>query len=262
LIETAYQRAEQAGLAVWCADEAGPYQAIPQPGPRWAPQGDPVRQPHEYVRGGTAKLLTLFHPRTGHLRVQGVTQCPNTVLHAWLERELTAILAECPTPPVQSNAAQRAAWETWRAGLICPFTLPAVVPPLRLLLVCDNLSGHKTPAFVLWCVAHGVLPLYTPLSGSWLNMAESIQRILQRRALDGQHPTTPTDIIAWLEATAQAWNRDPTPFVWGGARWRRRQRARARRLPHALGGSGACTHRPVARSRQVTPWSNGNAQVN
>jgi hypothetical protein len=32
------------------------------------------------------------------------------------------------------------------------------------------------------------MPLYTPLGGSWLNMAESIQRILKRRTLDGQHP--------------------------------------------------------------------------
>ena len=33
-----------------------------------------------------------------------------------------------------------------------------------------------------WLIQHGVMPLYTPLGGSWLNMAESIQRILKRRA--------------------------------------------------------------------------------
>ena len=60
-----------------------------------------------------------------------------------------------------------------------------------MLLVLDNLSGHKTPALVLWLVEHGVMPLYTPLSGSWLNMAESIQRILVRRALAGQTPDLP-----------------------------------------------------------------------
>jgi hypothetical protein len=53
------------------------------------------------------------------------------------------------------------------------FTLPERLPPLRLLLDLDNLTGHKTPALVLWLVAHGVMPLYTPLSGSWLNMAEA-----------------------------------------------------------------------------------------
>jgi hypothetical protein len=47
-------------------------------------------------------------------------------------------------------------------------------------------------------------------------MAESIQRILKRR--DGQHPTRPEEIIAWLEAAARGWNREPTPFIWGGKR--------------------------------------------
>jgi hypothetical protein len=79
--------------------------------------------------------------------------------------------------------------------------------------------------------------LSTPLSGSWLNRAESLHRIRKRRALDGQHPPTPEQISAWLEATARAWNADPTPFVWGGKRAARRMRARQRR--HALGGSGA-----------------------
>src|SRR5437868_3453485 len=92
--------------------------------------------------------------------------------------------------------------------------------------------------------------LYTLLGGSWLNMSESIQRILKRRALDGEHPTTPQQIIDWLEETAEGWNADPTPFVWGGKRKRRRDRARDRR--HALGGSGAYSRRPLRRQRTRT----------
>jgi len=42
LIEQAYREAEAAGIAVWCQDEAGPYQAIPQPGASWQPQGEPA----------------------------------------------------------------------------------------------------------------------------------------------------------------------------------------------------------------------------
>jgi hypothetical protein len=91
------------------------------------------------------------------------------------------------------------------------------------------------------------MPLFTPVGGSYLNMAESIQRILKRRPLDGQHPKTPEEIIAWLEATARGWNREPTPFVWGGKRKARRERARQRR--HAIGGSGAYTRRPLHRHR-------------
>src|SRR3954468_6294047 len=54
--------------------------------------------------------------------------------------------------------------------------IPHDLPPLRLLLVWDNLAGHKTPDLVLWLCAQGVMPLYTPVGGSWLNMAESIER--------------------------------------------------------------------------------------
>jgi hypothetical protein len=106
-----------------------------------------------------------------------------------------------------------------------------------MLLIWDNLKGHYTPELVSWLFAHGVMMLYTPLAGSWLNMAESIQRILVRRALSGQNPQAPEQIIAWLESVANAWNQNPTPFEWSGARAARRERSRQRRS--ALGGSGA-----------------------
>jgi hypothetical protein len=163
-------------------------------------------------------------------------------LHPWLKETVTSLLASLPAaPPVSDPVATRAQWTRWQAGLSVRITLPAELPPLRLLLIWDNLAGHHTPELLLWLFTRGVMVLFTPLSGSWLNMAESLQRILTRRALCGQHPQTPEQIIAWLEATAHAWNADPTPFVWGGQRAARRVRARQRR--HALGGSGACSAR-------------------
>ena len=69
MIEDAYQLGESMGLSVWCTDQAGPYQTIPYPGQSWRPEGDPARQPHEYLREGTAKALTLFRPADGHVRV-------------------------------------------------------------------------------------------------------------------------------------------------------------------------------------------------
>jgi hypothetical protein len=246
LIEDAYRLAPGLGLEVWCCDQAGPFQTVPHPGRSWRPEGDPARLPHEYVRNGTAKVLTLFHPITGRVRVEGVTSCPNAVLHPWLKRELAAVLAALPpTVPVAPTAEVRAAWVRWQAGLRFPIILPAELPALRMLLVLDNLAGHRTPDFVLWLFAHGVMPVYTPLSGSWLNMAESIQRVLKVRALDGQQPTHPDEIIGWFEAVAAHWNRDPTPFEWGGERAARRQRQRDRR--HRVGGSGATTRRPLGR---------------
>jgi hypothetical protein len=129
------------GLAVWGMDEAGPYQAIPQPGIRWQPVGRPARYPHEHVRHGTAKMLTLFHPATGQVRVKGVTSCPNVVLHAWLEAVLLTILEALPPAQVLDEADNRAAWERWQAGLTVKPTLCDKLPPLRLLLIMDKPQG-------------------------------------------------------------------------------------------------------------------------
>ena len=130
----------------------------------------------------------------------------------------------------------RGAWERWQEALSIKPTLAERLPPLRMLLVMDNLAGHNTPAFVPWLFSMGIMPLCTPLGGSWLNMVESLQRILKRRALGGQHPGTTEEIIGRFEALAEHWNRSPTPFQWGGSQAARRRRERERRR---LGGSGA-----------------------
>ena len=218
-------------MPVWCQDEAGPYQAVPQPGAAWSPVGDPPRQPHEYVRGGTAKLLTLFRPATGAVWAKGVASAVNAVLHPWLRQELEQILAALPEVTMPEEARPPLArWSTWLGH-----EPREPLPPLRLLLVWDNLAGHQSWAIVRWLFQHGVMPLYTPLGGSWLNMAESVQRIIVGRALAGQHPQDQQDVIRWLEETVAGWNAAPTPFVWDGKRRERRQRARQR----CLGGSAA-----------------------
>jgi hypothetical protein len=253
LIEKAYQLGEQHGLVVWTEDEAGPYQTRPYPGPSWQPVGRPACQPHEYMRNGTAKLLTLFHPASGQVRVKGVTRSTNAILHPWLKEELGAILQSLPDTPVLDAETNRRLWETWQEGLSNVITLPQELPALRMLLIWDNLRGHHTPEMVLWLFAHGIMPLFTPLGGAWLNMAESMQRILVRRGLAGQSPETPEQIITMLEGVAAGWNHNPTPFEWGGKRLARRQRSRMRR--HALGGSGAYTQRPMRRKRSlVQKW--------
>ncbi len=112
-------------------------------------------------------------------------------LHPWLKAELAAILDTQPTPTELAPDDNRRCWDRWQEGLTRRITLPAALPVVRLLLVLDSLTGLHTASFVLWLFAQGIAPLYTPLGGSWLNMAVSIRRILQRRAPDGQHPQTP-----------------------------------------------------------------------
>jgi hypothetical protein len=240
MIELAYRTAEAAGIVLCNQDEAGPYQTVPYPGERWEPEGNPARQPHEYARNGTAKLLTLFRPATGEVRAKGVTRAPNAVLHPWLQEELERILATLPavTTP-ETERPEAAQWKTWLGH-----EPRESLPPLRLILIWDNLAGHLSWSIVRWLFQHGVMPLYTPLSGSWLNLAESLQRIIVRRALAGQHPQTPKEIISWLEETVAAWNEDPTPFSWGGKRKERRERTRQRRL----GGSAAVVTNPQANA--------------
>jgi hypothetical protein len=162
------------------------------------------------------------------------------VRHPWLKTELERVLAALP--PVTAPEAERpllAHWQTW----LGPYRYgPLPMPPLRLILVGDNLAGRLSTELVLWLYAHGVLPLSTPLSGSWLHMAESVQRILVRRALAGQHPQTPEQIIAWLEETVAGWNAQPTPFTWHGKRYERRQRARLRRYQRLAQSGASCSY--------------------
>jgi hypothetical protein len=243
VIEHAYTLGEGLGVAVWTQAEAGPFQPKPYAGPRWHEAGQPLRQSHEYVRQGTANLLGLLQPAPGEGRAKGGRQCPHTVLPPWRKAEFEAILAALPPAPAAASLLHRPLWQRWQDGLQCRSTLPQEVPSLRLLVVLDTLAGHQTPEVVLWRFAHGIMPLDTPLSGSWLNMAEAVQRILKRRALEGQHPQTPAEISALLEATVRGWNHAPTPFVGGGKRALRRARSRPRK--HRLGGSGACVVRPL-----------------
>jgi hypothetical protein len=250
MIERAYTLAESMGIAVWCEDEAGPYGTMPYAGESWQAEGQPAAYPHEYSREGTAKMMTLFRPHTGEVRVKGVTNTRNETLHGWLKEELSAILTTLPlSKAVSDRPPNRLAWESWRAGLTVKATLSADLPPLRLLLVMDNLIGHHTPDWLIWCFQHGILPIFTPLGGSWLNMAESIQRILKRRALDGCYLQSVQTIIDRLEAVARGWNAHPTPFIWHGKRRLRRQRARLNQS-HRLSGSGAASVRPIQRLDQ------------
>src|SRR5262249_39127402 len=115
-------------------------------------------------------LLTLFRPATGEARAKGVRSVTNAVLHSWLQEQLLAVLEAQekakgqasegePTPPPKSpEQAQAHAWET-RVG----WRLSDRYPPLRMVLVWDNLAGHPSRAMRRWLFAHGIMPLSTPL---------------------------------------------------------------------------------------------------
>jgi hypothetical protein len=106
------------------------------------------------VREGTAKLLTLFRPATGAVRAKGVCSAPNRVLHPWLQAELAAILADLPTvTSAEEERPPAARWETWLGH-----PPRAALPPLRLILIWDNLAGHLSARLVQWLFQQGVMP--------------------------------------------------------------------------------------------------------
>ncbi len=121
------------------------------------------------MREGTTKLLTLFRPATGEVRAAAVRQATNGVLHPWFKRELAAILAQCPPTPPEAAADRRWGRWDWPAD---SHLLDAHLPPVRVIVVLDNLKGHHSHDLVQWCAERGTLLLHTPVGGSWLNLAE------------------------------------------------------------------------------------------
>jgi hypothetical protein len=200
-------------------------------------------------------LLTLFRPATGEVRARPVQQATNAVLHPWLKEELGAILLTLP--PVETGSPAKEApewrWSEWGYSAEVLAGLEGEAPPIRMVLVWDNLAGHKSEEIVRWCLERGILLLYTPIGGSWLNMAESVQRILVTRALSGQHPESAAEVMEWLEASVRGWNQAPTPFEWGGKRHERRERARASACPRGIGRRVPTADRATAPSLHIGP---------
>ncbi len=116
----------------------GPYQAIPQAGASWQPEGKSARHPHEYIRGGTAKLLNLFHPHTGRVEALPVGQATNAILHPWLKERLTEILSRLPAIPLEAREQPGRRFSDW--GYSEEAEAEREWPLVRLLLVWDNLA--------------------------------------------------------------------------------------------------------------------------
>jgi hypothetical protein len=69
---------------------------------------------------------------------------------------LTAIITGLPPLDEMPDVAEnRAAWARWQDRLSVRFTWLEELLPLRLLLILDNLAGHKSATFVCWLVVSG-----------------------------------------------------------------------------------------------------------
>ena len=109
-----------------------------------ATDGRTAHYPHEYVRGDgeTVDLVSSCDRSITGQRRHAHPQYGVASLVA--SEELTAIIAALPPLAAEPIGSL----ETLAGGLSVRFTLPRGVPPLRMLLIFDNLAGHKTAAFV------------------------------------------------------------------------------------------------------------------
>ena len=102
------------GLAVWCTDQAGPYQTVPYRRPVVAARGRAGAAaarvpPRRHGQGADA-----VPPGDGQVRLKGVTSGTNAMLHPWRRRGLTAALEGLPAPPAAAaDPVARLAWERW-----------------------------------------------------------------------------------------------------------------------------------------------------
>jgi transposase len=91
----------------------------------------------------------------------------------------------------------------------------AVPAHLKVHLVLDNASSHKTPTVRRWLAQHPRFVLhFTPTSSSWINLVERWFSELTTKLLRrGQHRSVRqlnADIRQWIDT----WNENPRPYVW------------------------------------------------
>ena len=158
---TVYHRPYAAGHPVVCFDEAGKQHLKEQCQPLPLDAGQPRRYDYTYERAGVSNLFMLFAPLESWRHVTVTDQ------HTMID------FAQCRKALSYSHFPHAE----------------------HITVVLDNLSTHKPAALY-----HAFAPqearrlldrlafVYTPVHGSWLNMAEIELSVFQRQCLDRRIP--------------------------------------------------------------------------
>lgn len=168
-----YHRPYGAAHPVVCFDEAGKQHLKEQCHPLPLDAGQPRRYDYTYERAGVSNLFMLFAPLENWRHVKVTDQ------HTMID------FAQCMNE-------------------LCEIHFPHAD---HLTVVLDNLSTHKPAALYQAFApeqARRILDrltfVYTPVHGSWLNMAEIELSVLQRQCLDRRIPDQPTlhrEVAVW-----------------------------------------------------------------
>jgi DDE superfamily endonuclease len=169
-----YARAFDPARPLVCFDESGKElqaQARPAQPPR---PGRPAREDSEYVRGGSANLFLWTAPLLGRRDVV-VTARRTAIDFAHAMRRLV----DEDFPDAEKIVLVLDNLNTHR-----PAALYAAFPPAEAKRIWDKLEFH-----------------FTPIHGSWLNIAESEYSALKRQCLDRRLPDQATlahETAAWV----------------------------------------------------------------
>lgn len=171
-----YQRPYDPRVPVVCLDEMPVQVLADRVEPLPMARGKPVREDYTYTRQGVATVFLAFEPLAGRRWV-------------WVRERRTAV--------------------DWAAVVRC--LLDEVYPEAeRVVLVQDNLNTHTlgslykafTPAEA-GRLRRRLEVHYTPVRGSWLNMAEIELSVLERQCLDrriGSVAALCREAAAWAQA--------------------------------------------------------------
>jgi len=161
-ILSVYARPPDPARPVVCFDEAGKELTAHTRPPLSASPGQPAREDTEYARGGNANLFLACAPHLGW-RQMAVTAQRTGVDFAHAVRDLV----DGPFPQAE-----------------------------RIVLVLDNLNTHRPASLYRAFPPHEARRLlerrewhFTPVHGSWLNIAELEWSVLTRQCLDRRLPT-------------------------------------------------------------------------
>jgi DDE superfamily endonuclease len=177
-----------------CMDEASK-QLLRQTAPPIPPAaGRPAREDYHYERRGTQALFCFFDPIRGWRRV--TVQDSRTAVD-WAEQVRTLLEVDYPKAR-------------------------------KVKLVCDNLNTHTTAALYEAFPAEQARGLarrleihYTPVHGSWLNVAEIELSVLARQCLDrrmGSAAELQAEVTAWVNERNQSGDRVVWRFTTNEAR--------------------------------------------
>ena len=140
----------------------------------------PQRATHDYERNGTCDLFAALEIATGKV----ITDIRSSHTSADFITFLNKVNREVPAE-------------------------------LDVHVILDNLSTHKTPAVHRWLLRHRRFHFhFTPTYGSWMNLVERWFSALTTKKLQHSAHRNVKELAKDIRAWAEAWNENPTPFVW------------------------------------------------